>query len=92
MEWQLQIAVPEISIRQLLATQSEQIKLDDEVLGWESHVALENILVIYLWTGRQAVYRQQAAGSSSNSISTIPNRVSVCANSSGGAIICVKIS
>ena len=31
LEWQLQIAVPEKSIRQLLATQSEQAKIDDDV-------------------------------------------------------------
>ena len=31
LEWQLQIAVPEKSIRQLLATQSEEAKIDDDV-------------------------------------------------------------
>jgi hypothetical protein len=31
LEWQLQIAVPESSIRQLLATQSEQAMIDDDV-------------------------------------------------------------
>ena len=31
LEWQLEIAVPEKSIRQLLATQSEQAKEDDDM-------------------------------------------------------------